>query len=605
MISADIYPFNIRTPWVGAALSSLASATMTSQEIPTVFDDVSETLRTNFVGFASFTILVWDHIITFGDEVEYIWKGKKGPIIYLFLLNRYFTPLGFIVNLYAYLSPSWTYERCARFIRYEGATVAIAVEVVGIMMLLRIDALYPTRKWIPALLGVLLVVETGLNGWLISRGEPVLHNAASGVHACSMIFDPAMRVSLVLGRANSSANPKRRSAAASASAWYPLLYDTIVFALTVNRTLPSIRKREAGYILKKLLEDGLLYYSVIFAITFVLTFMIVGAPPGIKNICAQMEQLITVAMMSRITLSLRKAGRSPRKESLIVDGLGRGSNNCEPTFLSLGESEYNYELERRTRDDEEAGTAVPGQAGVDKSERLVLHGREPIQFALPPGTMLDSPLPSPAIGLVLTCLDARVGAFGACHDTPNNYPTPSYLRLPYSTLRHTMPSSDDDFSISRLSLNSSSSQSEDWDRSMSMDDSTPPSPGAQPRQLSTTTPRNSVVFPADGGDDATPGRTGTGGGKRSLSELMRLHAEKGTACKFTPEEASRIGDVLRDWINAGSSPYEGEDDFFAQGSQDDLAMLSSTKPLSKEGRPRGQSDISSSRPPSAAGSVKS
>jgi hypothetical protein len=65
-----------------------------------------------------------------------------------------------------------------------------------------------------------------------------------------------------------------------------------VFGLTVNRTLPSIRKKEAGFIVKKLLEDGLLYYryeqvylhigpskflsSVIFSITFVLTFMIVG-----------------------------------------------------------------------------------------------------------------------------------------------------------------------------------------------------------------------------------------------------------------------------------------------------------------------------------------
>ncbi|KAF8879501.1 hypothetical protein BD779DRAFT_1151212 [Infundibulicybe gibba] len=65
-----------------------------------------------YVAFASFTVLVWDHILTFGDEIEYIWKGKKGPIIYLFILNRYFTPLGFVLNLFAYLSPVWTAEMC-------------------------------------------------------------------------------------------------------------------------------------------------------------------------------------------------------------------------------------------------------------------------------------------------------------------------------------------------------------------------------------------------------------------------------------------------------------------------------------------------------------
>ncbi|KAJ7822495.1 hypothetical protein B0H14DRAFT_2828530 [Mycena olivaceomarginata] len=235
-----------------------------SQTVPPVFDDIS------FVGFASFTILVWDHVITFSDERSLI------LIIYLFIFNRYFTPLGFIINLYAYLSPSWTVEGC---------TVAIAVEVVGAMMLLRINALYPRQKWITALLGVLLIVETGINAWLISRGEPVLHNKASGVHACSMVFDPAI------------------SHAASASAWYPLLYDSIVFALTVNRTLPSVRRKEAGFIVKRLLEDGVLYYRSAPILTLTLFIFLTrcestvllmrrsGAPPGTKNICAQMEQL--------------------------------------------------------------------------------------------------------------------------------------------------------------------------------------------------------------------------------------------------------------------------------------------------------------------------
>ncbi|KAG2010296.1 hypothetical protein CC2G_013133 [Coprinopsis cinerea AmutBmut pab1-1] len=81
-----------------------------SQNIPSIIEDVAQQLRTNYMGFASFTLLVWDHIDTFADEVEYVWKGTKGPIVYLFLVNRYLTPLGFIVNLYAYLSPVWTPE---------------------------------------------------------------------------------------------------------------------------------------------------------------------------------------------------------------------------------------------------------------------------------------------------------------------------------------------------------------------------------------------------------------------------------------------------------------------------------------------------------------
>ncbi|KJA16276.1 hypothetical protein HYPSUDRAFT_47476, partial [Hypholoma sublateritium FD-334 SS-4] len=294
------------------------------QVIPEIIPDIADTVRTNYVGFASFVVLIWDHIDTFADEVDLIWKGKrKSFFVYLFLFNRYFTPLGFIINLFAYLSPTWTIERCARFVRYEGCTVAIAVEVVGLMMLLRINALYPHQKWITRALGVLLLFETAMNAWLISRAQPVVHNRHSGIHACSMVFDPEI------------------SGAAAASAWIPLLYDTIIFALTLFRTVPPIRREEASYIVKRLLEDGLLYYSVIFSITLILTFMIVAAPPGTKNICAQMEQLITVAMMSRITLNLKKAGVqlnsnvfSPPK-SLLFDRRRRRRRSSTTTYPSF------------------------------------------------------------------------------------------------------------------------------------------------------------------------------------------------------------------------------------------------------------------------------
>ncbi|KAF8802102.1 hypothetical protein BYT27DRAFT_7113384 [Phlegmacium glaucopus] len=269
------------------------------QTVPDVQSDISDNIFVKYVGLASFVILLWDHVDTFADEVEYIWKAKRKGIckfIYLFFFNRYFTPLAFIVNLSAYFSLFWTPDlimtshRCTHFVRYEGCTSAIAIEVVGLMMLLRINALYPQQKWISRGLGLILIIETAVNAWLISRGESVLHNPTSGVHACTMIYDPAI------------------SDWASASAWIPLLYDTIIFGLTLYRTVPSICREEANYIIKRLLEDGLLYYSVIFSVTFVLTFMIVTAPPGTKNIAAQLEQLITVAMMSRITIHLRRAG---------------------------------------------------------------------------------------------------------------------------------------------------------------------------------------------------------------------------------------------------------------------------------------------------------
>jgi len=265
---------------------------------PDVYHDNLFQFETNCVAFASFTVLIWDHIDTFVDEVEYIWKGDKKLIVYLFLLNRYLTPLGFCVNLFAYLSPTWTVERCQHFIRYEGSMTIIGIEVVALMMLIRIRGLYYHQPWVVISVGSILVALTCINAYLMTKGIAVPHRPESGVKACTMIFEPSI------------------SGLASSSAWLPLLYDTIVMLLTLYKTYPPIRKRESSYIAQRLFEDGLMYYSVIFSITLVLTIMIAVAPDGLKNITAQLELLLTVTMMSRITLNLRKSVRK-RKESRL------------------------------------------------------------------------------------------------------------------------------------------------------------------------------------------------------------------------------------------------------------------------------------------------
>jgi len=164
----------------------------------------------------------------------------------------------------------------------------IGINVVGLMMLLRIRALYNGKRMIIWSVTALLALEFGVNVWLLFYGTPVRHNGPR--YPCTMVFEEKM------------------TKIAAASAWLPLLYDTIVLVLTTykafqNRPLP-------GYfyspILQTVLAGGIVYYSVIFSITLVLAIMIAVAPPGVQNITAQLELLMTVAMMSRITIDLKK-----------------------------------------------------------------------------------------------------------------------------------------------------------------------------------------------------------------------------------------------------------------------------------------------------------
>jgi len=269
-----------------------------------------ELIATNYFGLASFVVLLYDHVLTFDDEVRYVWRGNKKLVTWLFFINRYLTPLGFAVNINAYLSRVWTPVICANFVRYEGAMTLIGISVASLMMGVRVTAIYRGNRMVLSLISLMFLGMVGVNAWLLTSGQPVHHPI--GIHGCSMIFGPQI------------------GGWASASAWLPLLYDTVVVALVVLRTRDIVRVKVSGqyHVVNTLIKDGLLYYSVILAANLVLALMISKSSDGVKNICAQFQLLITVTMMSRITLNLRKNMQrleTPSLSSPVRPSSGRSS----------------------------------------------------------------------------------------------------------------------------------------------------------------------------------------------------------------------------------------------------------------------------------------
>jgi len=299
------------------------------------------------IGVMGFSILLYDHIITLPEEIEYIWRKKKQAHTYLFLLNRYLTPLGFIVNLWAYLWTDWTHERCGHFVRYEGVMYVIGINIVELMMMTRIRGLYyshPQKKLILGLVAVIFFIELSVNSVLVVTGKP-----AQDVGPCSMIYDL----------------PGHWRHFASLSAWLPLLYDTVIFILTLYRTLErrESEKRKSvvkSPILKVMFREGLLYYSVICSVTLVLAIMINAARPGIRNITAQLELLLTVAMMSRITLDLKAS----------KNNLGNGNWMSPPANFNPGVASHDSYMIFRHNEPPFQVMSIELQQGTDWSRDL-------------------------------------------------------------------------------------------------------------------------------------------------------------------------------------------------------------------------------------------
>jgi len=176
---------------------------------------------------------------------------------------------------------------------------------------------------------------------------------------------------------------------------------------------------------------------------------------------------------------------------------------------------------------------------------------------------------------------------------PTPFPAPRQsLRFPFLIFLYAPSSNQSTFGWPEPDLTTdmtnplsrhSSQPPEDWDHPESTIDPSSSASSVAPA------PTSRIVFPSSHGgtvddDDAPPSptsdaphpshRRGGRSGKRTLSELLKLHAEKGTNVHFTAEEAARLEDVLGQWINSGSSPYEDEDEFFTRScSHDDSIVL--------------------------------
>ncbi|QRV75585.1 hypothetical protein RhiJN_03600 [Ceratobasidium sp. AG-Ba] len=59
---------------------------------------VQDLWAARYVSVAFIALLLWDHVITLGDEIALIWPAKFGIVKAIFLFNRYIVPLWLAVG---------------------------------------------------------------------------------------------------------------------------------------------------------------------------------------------------------------------------------------------------------------------------------------------------------------------------------------------------------------------------------------------------------------------------------------------------------------------------------------------------------------------------
>ncbi|KAH7341981.1 hypothetical protein B0J17DRAFT_746068 [Rhizoctonia solani] len=222
-----------------------------------------DTSSSIYCEIASLTFVLFDHAITFDQEVERIWKSPWSLPKVLFLFNRYTGPISLLVNTTIFTN-SPPYSVCQKWIHFEGAAGIIAKAAAEMIMIFRLYALYRGSR----IMLVLLVLGSMCNLTTMSvlmqlglQQITIYERPGSWYKGCHPVGLPNWFWGYYIS---------------------PLIFETILLLLTLYKTIGHIRSKVTHTpVIQLFVRDGVAYFGVMFCTLLSNALIWLLAPPGL------------------------------------------------------------------------------------------------------------------------------------------------------------------------------------------------------------------------------------------------------------------------------------------------------------------------------------
>lgn len=258
------------------------------------------------------TLLLYDHALTFGNEVKYIWSTRRSFGSIVFLLNRYFA---FIANIVVTAMQDVPRDQfnCSIYSTFHSAVIVVNQIGVCILLTMRVYALYKRSKKI---LVFLLLIAAGLLGicaWAVSNQDTW---QAPDVPYCHMLASRGSMIRLAV-------------------AWEGLLgYDCLVVGLTVYQSCRSMSSTMPEPLLKVVLRDGAMYFAVMALCNLgnIMTFYF--ANEYLNGCLSSFSSSVSMSVLCHLILHLHETGRNERLPSTQRTSGTRYTYNSEDVIFT-------------------------------------------------------------------------------------------------------------------------------------------------------------------------------------------------------------------------------------------------------------------------------
>ncbi|KAF7375340.1 hypothetical protein MSAN_00421100 [Mycena sanguinolenta] len=237
-----------------------------------------------------FVILIYDHFLTFDDEVRLIWRRPLRPSALWFFAVRYFSLACSIGMLFFYF---WDFTPASIHQGKVMETLLMGQEtLVEVTLALRVMGMYGNSLKVRIPLAVLGGIIAGLGLWtMIEYGEPQMLTAP-GMSGCHTALP-------------------RKTALILAGVWESqTVFDLFVFILTVYRAHAdrAVISMVQGSLVERMMRDGAMYFGIIALANLADVLTLYLGDVLIAGILSWGTTSLSVTLISRLILNLHRAG---------------------------------------------------------------------------------------------------------------------------------------------------------------------------------------------------------------------------------------------------------------------------------------------------------
>ncbi|KAG8994646.1 hypothetical protein FRB90_000370 [Tulasnella sp. 427] len=274
---------------------SLAQQEALIKALVTGFKDLQ---TSRFVAVAGYSILLYDHFLTFPTEVALIWRKPKSTVSYAFLFNRYAIPVVVAIGIFQIigLAANVPHRFCHIWLYVEGSFQIICYGIAHFLASLRVRALHSARPWVDRILwisGALYALPTIATTFAVLANIAKTYGWDETTDICTGTPLPWMYW-----------------------CWIPgLLLEIVLFGLIILKAVRDWRRDISFPITRLLYRDGFLYFGMMAACSVFNIIAWSALRPTLFALAKYFAFTMVAVMSSRIVLNLRTLRQGPSDPS--------------------------------------------------------------------------------------------------------------------------------------------------------------------------------------------------------------------------------------------------------------------------------------------------